>query len=66
MSESYTMRPQTVDFIEAKKTNKNTPGPGAYKEIDLDPQTGRFKVAKFTDSKFCRINPNTPRFMTIK
>lgn len=60
------MRPQTVDFIEQKKTNKVTPGPGAYKEIDLDPKTGRFAVAKFGDSRFSKINPNTPRFMTIK
>jgi hypothetical protein len=66
MMESFTMRPQTVDFIEVKKTNKYTPGPCAYNEIDLDPKNGRFKVAKFSDSKFCKINPNTPRFMTIK
>lgn len=31
MTESFTMRPQTVDFIEAKRTNKFTPGPAAYK-----------------------------------
>ena len=23
-------------------------------------------MAKFSDTKFCKINPNTPRFMTIK
>lgn len=45
MTESFTMRPQTVDFIEVKKTNKYTPGPCAYKQVDLDPQNGRFKVA---------------------
>lgn len=60
------MRPQTVDFIEAKRTNKFTPGPAAYKQIDLDPKNGRFAVAKFNDSKYCKINPNTPRFLTIK
>jgi hypothetical protein len=66
MAESFTMRPQTVDFIEAKKTNKRGPGPADYKEVDLDPKDGRIKVAKFSDSRFCKINPNTPRFMTIK
>lgn len=62
MHESFTMRPKTIDFIEEKKTNKKGPTPWTYKEIDLDPKNGRFAVAKFGDSKFSKINPNTPRF----
>lgn len=61
MSESFTMRPQTIDVIQSRKTYKNNPGPGAYKEIDMDPKTGRFAVSKFGDSKFSIIN-RSPRF----
>jgi len=66
MSQSYTLRPQTIDVIENNMSYKNSPGPGAYKEIDLDPKNGRFHIAKFGDSKLGRINPNTPRFPTAK
>ena len=59
------MRPQTIDVIEARKTYKNNPGPGAYKDVDLDPKNGRFSVSKFSDSKFSIIN-QSPRFQTIK
>lgn len=47
-------------------TYKKSPAPGQYNDIDLDPKTGRFAVAKFGDSKFGRINPKTPRFEAIK
>ena len=60
------MRPKTLDFIEEKKTNKKGPGPGYHEAVNMEPQTGRFVVAKFGDSKFAKINPNTPRFQTIK
>lgn len=66
MSQSYTLRPKTVDVIEKNLSYKDVPGPGAYKQIDLDTKEGRFKVAKFRDTQFGKINPNTPRFMTIK
>jgi hypothetical protein len=32
----------------------------------MDPKTGRFAVSKFGDSKFCKINANNPRFLSIK
>ena len=66
MYQSFTMRPQTIDFIEAKKTYKKNPGPGDYQTVDMEPKTGRFVVSKFGDSKFAKINPNTPRFQAIK
>ena len=66
MSQSYSLRPKTVDFIEAKRTNKQTPGPGVYEAVDMDPKTGRFSVSKFGDFKFAKINPKTERFQTIK
>lgn len=59
MSQCYSLRPKTVDFIQAKRTDKKTPGPGVYEAVDLDPKTGRFVVSKFGDSKFAKINPKT-------
>ena len=56
------MRPQTLDFIGQKLTYKKNPGPGSYQQVDMDPKFGRFTVSKFGDSKFAKINPNTPRF----
>jgi hypothetical protein len=32
----------------------------------LEPENGRFKVSNFGDTKLAKINPNTPRFATIK
>ena len=66
MYESFTMRPRTIDFVEEKKTNKKAPGPGDYQAVEMEPQTGRFVVAKFGDCKFAKINPNTPRFQDTK
>lgn len=66
MNVSYTVRPRTLDFIGEKLTYKKSPGPGQYTEVDLDPKNGRFTVSKFGDSKFSKINPNTPRFQEIK
>lgn len=66
MREKYTMRPRRNDFIEDNLTYKKSPAPGQYNEIDLDPKTGRFVVAKFGDSKYAKINPKTPRFQAIK
>ena len=66
MSESFTIRPKTRDFIEDKMTYKKNPGPGDYQAVDMDPKTGRFAVAKYGDTKFAKINPNTPRFQTIR
>lgn len=56
------MRSRTIDFIENRKTYKQNPGPGAYTEVDLDPKTGRFMVAKFSDAKLAKINPTLERF----
>lgn len=66
MNISYSLRPQTLDFIGEKTTYKKNPGPGQYAEIDLDPKTGRFAVSKFGDTKFAKINPKTPRFPETK
>lgn len=30
MNTSYTMRPRTIDIFEHTRTNRKTPGPGAY------------------------------------
>ena len=47
-------------------TYKKNPGPGDYQAVDMDPKTGRFAVSKYGDTKFAKINPNTPRFQAIK
>ena len=66
MAQSFTMRPKTIDFVEDKMTYKKNPGPSDYQAVDLDPKTGRFSVSKYSDTKFAKINANTPRFQTIK
>ena len=66
MHQSFSLRPKTIDFIEEKKTNKKGPGPGDYSAVEMQPQSGRFAVSKYGDHKFAKINPNTPRFQTIK
>jgi hypothetical protein len=53
------MRPRTLDVIEHRKTNRASPGPGAYAEIDLNPKSGRFNYSNYGDLKFAKINPNT-------
>lgn len=60
------MRRRTIDFLEAKKTYKQNPGPGSYNEVDLDPKSGRFIISKFSDAKFAKINPTSERFEKIK
>lgn len=60
------MRRRTIDFIEAKKTFKVNPGPGAYTDVDLEPKIGRFTISKFSDVKFAKINPTSERFEKIK
>jgi len=60
------MRPRTLDVIEHKKTNRASPGPGTYAEIDLNPKTGRFSFSNYLDTKFAKINPNTERFEKVK
>lgn len=62
MKQKYSMRPKTKDFIEENLTYKKSPGAGQYNEIDLDPKSGKFAVAKFGASRFGKINPKTPRF----
>ena len=32
---SFTMRPQTVDFVEKKMTYRQAPGPGEHEAIDM-------------------------------
>ena len=62
MSTSYTMRPRTIDVLDSNATWKQSPGPGAYESVDLDPKSGRFIVSKFGDTKFAKITNNVPRF----
>lgn len=59
------MRPQTVDFIEKKKTYRQAPGPGEHEAIDMEPKNGRFSVGKYNDHRLSIIN-NGKRFRTIK
>lgn len=61
----FSLRKKPMDFIEEKLSYKNNPGPGSYEAIDLDPKSGRFKVAKYGDSKFSKIEPNKPRFQNM-
>ena len=66
MAQSFTMRPQTIDMVDSHLTYKETPGPGQYESVDLDPRSGRFMVSKFNDSKFAKITNNVPRFPKAK
>ena len=66
MTISYSIRPKTKDFIGDKITFKQNPGPGSYQDIDLEPQSGRFKLSKFSDTKFAKINSKPPRFQDAK
>lgn len=66
MTISFSLRPKTYDFLEEKMTYKNNPGPGSYQDIDLDPESGRFKVSKYSDTKFAKINAKPPRFQDAK
>eukprot|EP00919_Chromeraceae_sp_WS-2016_P028818 GHVR01068248.1.p1 GENE.GHVR01068248.1~~GHVR01068248.1.p1 ORF type:complete len:123 (+),score=0.70 GHVR01068248.1:1158-1526(+) len=59
---SYSMRPRSLDMIDNNLSYKQTPGPGTYREVDLDPERGRFRISNYADSKFGTINPKTPRF----
>lgn len=51
------MRKKTSDFIKDKITIKDNPGPGKYDELSLSPKEGRFRLSKFGDTKYCKINP---------
>lgn len=66
MSESFTMRPKTNDMIGNHLSYKETPGPGQYESIELDPKSGRFMVSKFNDSKFGKVTDSGPRFSKVK
>jgi hypothetical protein len=63
---SYTARPKPVDMIETNLTYKQSPGPGAHAEVEMNPRSGRFAVSKYNDSKFSTIHPRTERFGSIK
>lgn len=63
---SYSLRPKTSDFDGDRLSYKKAPGPGQYNTIDLNPNDGRFKLSKLNDTKFCKINPNTERFLKEK
>jgi hypothetical protein len=65
MSQSFSKSKKT-DPLDSKLTFKLTPGPGTYEHINLQPESGKFAVTKFLDSRFCKINPKTPRFLDIK
>ena len=62
MTISFTMRPKTTDFISERMTYKKDPGPGEYNEVNMEPKAGRFVISKYSDSKYAKINDNTPRF----
>lgn len=66
MTISYTMRKKTDDFIGDKLTYKKNPGPGEYEDINLEPESGRFKISKYSDTKFAKINSKPPRFQDAK
>lgn len=66
MTTSYSIRPKTLDMIHKHLTPLETPGPGTYKTLELEPAHGRFHVSKFGDGKLAKINPKTPRFEEIK
>lgn len=51
----YSLRNKPKDFIAEKLTYKKSPGPGAYETINMDPESGRFKLSKYGDCKFAKI-----------
>ena len=55
-----------MDYIEAKLSYKESPGPGAHKDFEMEPNRGRFMVSKYRDSPLSIVNPKTDRFLTIK
>lgn len=62
MTISYSMRIRTKDFNGEKLSYKKTPAPNAYKEVEMLPNSGRFKLSKFGDTKLCKINSGSARF----
>jgi len=60
------MRVKTCDFIGDRLSYKESPGPGTYKDVDLNPNEYRFKISKFSDARYAKINPNSKRFKDIK
>ena len=62
ISHNYSMRHKLKDFVGDELSYKKNPGPGTYKDIDLLPKTGRFKLSKYLDSKNAKINEKTSRF----
>jgi hypothetical protein len=65
MSQSFT-KSKKGETLDSRMSFQLTPGPGAYEHIELEPQSGKFMVSRFSDSRFCKINPKTPRFLSIK
>ena len=59
------MGPKVRDFNATHLTFKSNPGPGSYDELDMEPKTGKFRVSKFTDSKYGKVN-KAPRFENEK
>jgi hypothetical protein len=59
---SYTMRSKKLDFNEEKKGCRITPGPGAYQDINLRPDTGKFIYSKFKDVNTAKLNLSAARF----
>lgn len=66
MTIRYSMRAKTADVPQEKQTFRKNPGPGAYREVDMEPKTGRFTVSKFGDAKFSKIFAEPPRFKDSK
>jgi hypothetical protein len=52
---SYTHRSKTVDVIAKNYSFLEVPGPNEYNSVELNPKNGRFKVSRFSDTKFSVI-----------
>jgi hypothetical protein len=59
------MRPKTIDTIERHLSYKESPGPGKYEAVELDPTKLRTKVSKFQGPKL-GVGLTSPRFSNIK
>jgi hypothetical protein len=49
-----------LDPNKEKKSHRGTPGPGTYKDINLE--SGKFVFSKFKDVSIPQINMNSVRF----
>jgi hypothetical protein len=52
---SYTHRAKTVDVIAKHLSFLEAPGPSEYKSVELNPKDGKFRISRFSDTKFSVI-----------